>query len=54
MPQCVAEARDERIPAPDVPAGPRHARGWTAVTPQKVEQKKYDPLSQPAGRSPRR
>lgn len=30
------------------------ARGWTAVTPPKLEQKKDDPLSQPAGRSPRR
>ena len=30
------------------------ARGWVAVTPPKAEQKKDDPLSQPAGRSPRR
>ena len=30
------------------------ARGWVAVTPPKAEQKKEDPLSQPAGRSPRR
>jgi hypothetical protein len=30
------------------------ARGWVAVTPPKGEQKKDDPLSQPAGRSPRR
>jgi hypothetical protein len=30
------------------------ARGWVAVTPPKTEQKKDDPLSQPAGRSPRR
>jgi hypothetical protein len=30
------------------------ARGWVAVTPPKVEQKKEDPLSLPAGRSPRR
>jgi len=29
------------------------ARGWVAVTPPKAEQKKEDPLSQPAGRSPR-
>ncbi len=27
------------------------ARGWVAVTPPKAEQKKEDPLSQPAGRS---
>jgi hypothetical protein len=30
------------------------ARGWVAVTPPKAEQKKEDPLSQPAGRAPRR
>ena len=30
------------------------ARGWVAVTPPKAEQKKEDPLSQPAGRVPRR
>ena len=30
------------------------ARGWVAVTPPKAEQKKVDPLSQPAGRVPRR
>jgi hypothetical protein len=30
------------------------ARGWVAVTPPKSEQKKEDPLSLPAGRSPRR
>ena len=30
------------------------ARGWVAVTPPKGEQKKEDPLSMPAGRSPRR
>jgi len=30
------------------------ARGWVAVTPPKAEQKKEDPLSLPAGRSPRR
>lgn len=30
------------------------SRGWVAVTPPKAEQKKDDPLSQPAGRSPRR
>lgn len=30
------------------------ARGWVAVTPPKAEPKKEDPLSQPAGRSPRR
>ena len=30
------------------------SRGWVAVTPPKAEQKKEDPLSQPAGRSPRR
>ena len=30
------------------------ARGWVAVTPPRAEQKKDDPLSQPAGRSPRR
>jgi hypothetical protein len=30
------------------------ARGWVAVTPPKAEQKKDDPLSQPAGRNPRR
>ena len=30
------------------------SRGWVAVTPPKLEQKKDDPLSQPAGRSPRR
>jgi hypothetical protein len=30
------------------------ARGWVAVTPPKAEQKKEDPLSMPAGRSPRR
>ena len=30
------------------------ARGWVAVTPPKAEQKKEDPLSQPAGRGPRR
>ena len=30
------------------------AHGWVAVTPPKTEQKKEDPLSQPAGRSPRR
>jgi hypothetical protein len=30
------------------------ARGWVAVTPPKSEQKKEDPLSMPAGRSPRR
>ena len=30
------------------------ARGWVAVTPPKTEQKKEDPLSMPAGRSPRR
>jgi len=30
------------------------ARGWVPFTPPKVEQKKDDPLSQPAGRSPRR
>lgn len=30
------------------------ARGWVAVTPPKVEPKKEDPLSQPAGRAPRR
>jgi hypothetical protein len=29
------------------------ARGWVAVTPPKAEQKKVDPLSQPAGRVPR-
>ena len=28
--------------------------GWVAVTPPKGEQKKEDPLSMPAGRSPRR
>ena len=30
------------------------ARGWVAVTPPKSDQKKEDPLSMPAGRSPRR
>jgi hypothetical protein len=30
------------------------SRGWVAVTPPKLEQKKDDPLSQPAGRNPRR
>ena len=30
------------------------ARGWVTVTPPKTEQKKEDPLSQPAGRGPRR
>ena len=30
------------------------SRGWVAVTPPKGEQKKEDPLSMPAGRSPRR
>jgi hypothetical protein len=30
------------------------SRGWVAVTSPKGEQKKDDPLSQPAGRSPRR
>ena len=30
------------------------ARGWVAVTPPRAEQKKEDPLSLPAGRSPRR
>ncbi len=30
------------------------ARGWVAVNPPKGEQKKEDPLSMPAGRSPRR
>ena len=30
------------------------ARGWVAVTPPKIEQKKEDPLSMPAGRAPRR
>jgi hypothetical protein len=30
------------------------ARGWVAVSPPKLEQKKDDPLSLPAGRSPRR
>ena len=30
------------------------SRGWVAVTPPRAEQKKEDPLSQPAGRSPRR
>jgi hypothetical protein len=30
------------------------SRGWVAVTPPKGDQKKDDPLSQPAGRSPRR
>lgn len=30
------------------------SRGWVAVTPGKVEEKKIDPLSQPAGRTGRR
>lgn len=30
------------------------SRGWVAVTPGKIEEKKIDPLSQPAGRSGRR
>ncbi|MGH7306165.1 MAG: hypothetical protein ACRELZ_23010 [Candidatus Rokuibacteriota bacterium] len=30
------------------------ARGWVAVTTPRGEQKKEDPLSLPAGRSPRR
>ncbi|PYN75332.1 MAG: hypothetical protein DMD96_28480 [Candidatus Rokuibacteriota bacterium] len=30
------------------------ARGWVSVTPPKAEQKKEDPLSQPAGRGYRR
>ena len=30
------------------------SRGWVAVTPPQAEQKKDDPLSLPAGRSPRR
>lgn len=30
------------------------ARGWVAVAPPKSEQRKEDPLSLPAGRSPRR
>ena len=30
------------------------SRGWVAVTPGKTEEKKVDPLSQPAGRGPRR
>ncbi len=30
------------------------SRGWVAVTPGKAEEKKVDPLTQPAGRSGRR
>ena len=30
------------------------SRGWVTVTPGKIEEKKVDPLSQPAGRSGRR
>ena len=30
------------------------SRGWVTVKPPKAEEKRVDPLSQPAGRGPRR